>query len=106
MKKSKIITFNGEDITAKELTIAEINEYLSSESSSVHTLDIVFHDRLPVNVIERSTGLKAEDLEKLAPSSLLPLWDAVEDVNPFFLSTLKRLADLGREVTSRQTMTT
>jgi hypothetical protein len=106
MKKSKVITFNDEDITAKELTIAEINEYLNSESTAVHTLDLVFHDRLPVNVIERSTGLKAEDLEKLTPSTLLPLWEAVEEVNPFFLSTLKRLADLGREVTSRQTMTT
>ncbi len=106
MKKSKVITFRGADVTAKELTIAEISEYLNSESTAVHTLDLVFHDRLPVAVVERSTGFKAEDLESLAPSTLLPLWEAVEEVNPFFLSTLKRLADLGREVTSRQTMTT
>ena len=103
MKKSKIITFEGQDVTCKELTVAEIDAYLNSPSQALHTLDMVFHDRLPLAVVTQSTGLKAEALQGLAPSALTVLWDAVEDVNPFFLATLKRLAGLGRAAMDNKT---
>lgn len=97
MKLSKIITFAGRDVTCKELTIAEIDRILNS-AAEVTTLDLIFSDRLPLAAVTLSTGIGADALHELPVSEVTKLWSGVEEVNPFFAATLKRLAELGRQV--------
>jgi hypothetical protein len=95
MRKSKIIKWNDQEVTCKELTVEEISGLFNS-MGAVCDLDLIFDGRVSTATVELSTGLKRKDLQPLTPSVLVPLWDAVEEVNPFFVKTLQHLAGLGR----------
>ena len=94
MRKSKIMKWNGKEVTCKELTVAEIDQLLSS-APPPNALDLVFGDRIPTAAVTMSTGLQAADLESESPSLLDELWSGVEEVNPFFVPMLDRLAKAG-----------
>jgi hypothetical protein len=95
MKQSKIIQFNGQDVTVKELTVEEIDRIFNS-GAVPDILDLVFPDSVPVIAVEAASGLNREVLHPFAPSMLAPLWEAVEAVNPFFVAALNRLSGLGK----------
>jgi hypothetical protein len=96
MKKSKIIQFDGQEVTVKELTVEEIADCMDAVASGqVDTLDLLFDGRLPSEAVVRCAGIPRADLSKPAPSALEPLWQAVEETNPFFLKMLKRMAAPG-----------
>ena len=98
MRKSKAITWAGRDVTCTELTIEQISGVLESDAAPT-TLDMVFHDRIPVEAVTLSTGLDVRELETAgSPSELDVLWKAVEEVNPFFVKALDHLAEIGRAV--------
>ncbi len=94
MRKSKIITWNQQELTVKELTVSEIATVMASTVAPTGA-DLVFFDRLPVQVVTLATGLERSAIEAAAPSALDALWRAVEEVNPFFVRLLDRLADRG-----------
>jgi hypothetical protein len=93
MKRSKIIPFNGADVTAKELTVAEIADCMDAVANdAVDSLDLLFPDRLPSEAVVRATGLERAALHKHSPSALEALWAAAEETNPFFLGMVRRMA--------------
>jgi len=98
MRKSKIINWNGKDVTCKELTVSEISELMESDQEPT-ILDRVFYDRVPVIAVTIATGLAYEELQACSPSRLEELWGAVEEVNPFFVEMINRLAALEKNQT-------
>ena len=97
MRKSKIIKWNEKDVVCKELTVEEISTLMASDAEP-GALDLVFFDRSPAMAVTMSTGLTHKDLEGFPPSELETLWDAVEEVNPFFTKMLGQLAEKGRKL--------
>ena len=97
MRKSKIIKWNGQEITCKELTVEEVRNLMDHPPETT-VLDALFMDRIPVAAIQLSTGISTDELWEMTPSALVPLWDAVEELNPFFVHMLKKLAEQGRAV--------
>lgn len=91
MKKSKIISFQGEDVTVKELTVEEIAACMDAVlAGSVDLLDMLMEGALPSEAVIRATGLERPALHALAPSALEPIWEAVRETNPFFAGMLAR----------------
>lgn len=92
MKKSKIISFEGEEVTVKELTVEQIADCMDAVAEGqVDSLDLLFDGRLPSEAVVRSTGLERAALHRHSPSSLELLWVAAEEVNPFFLGMVRRM---------------
>ncbi len=98
MRKSKLIKWNEKEVVCKELTVEEISTLMASDAEP-NDLDLVFFDRVPVQAVTLSCGLTAETLVKESPGELEKLWDAVEEVNPFFTRMLNQLAEKGRRLT-------
>lgn len=93
---------NGTKIEARELTVGEMDEILgafeASQQASLHICDILFPDRVPLDVARRSTGLETSFFEDLRPSEYETVLEAVEAANPTFMTALKRLAAIGRSL--------
>jgi hypothetical protein len=92
MKKSKIIQFDGKEVTAKELTVEEIADCMDAVAAGkADSLDLLFDGRLPSEAVVRAAGIERLELHKHSPSALEQLWNAVEETNPFFLGMVKRM---------------
>lgn len=96
MKQSKIINWQGRDLCCKELTLEELKQVFTQSNAENFWLDLPFSDRLPAQAVLLSTGLSASDLEPLTPSTIDTLWQAVEEVNPFFLKAVQKYRELSR----------
>lgn len=96
MRKSKIMTIGEREITAKELTVEQVAAVMESiEGQQIETLDLLFSDRVPAEAVRISTDLTKSELEALAPSELDVIWAGVEEINPFFVGMVGRLAQVG-----------
>lgn len=93
MRKSKIIEFKGKEITVKELTVAEVVGVIEDMSRyEPHVLDVLMDFDLPVSVVLLSSGLEEKELmEGVTPSGLVPLYEAVVEVNPTLAAMAARL---------------
>ena len=98
MKRKKTITVGDLEITALELTVAQVRD-LMEEFSTVkpNIMDLLFPDNLPSIVISESTGISIQKLEEgFSPSELHQIIEAVETLNPFFVNMMTRLKTLGQ----------
>jgi hypothetical protein len=92
MKKSKIIQFDGQEVTVKELTVEQIADCMDAVAAGkADSLDLLFDGRLPSEAVVRATGIERLELHKHSPSVLEQLWNAAEEVNPFFLGMVRRM---------------
>ena len=92
------ITFMGRAVVVRQLTAKETAEFFDTIGDiKPNIADILMNRVLPCSVVCTATGLTTEDLTgDVCPSDLLELWEAVEQVNPFFLQALERLSALGQ----------
>lgn len=103
MRKTKNITWRDKDITVKELTMQELIDILdeppaSDELSIVTGLGI--ESDLPLEAVIDSAGVTKDELCACTPSQVEALWQAVEEVNPFFLRAAKRLSEQRQQITA------
>jgi hypothetical protein len=92
LRKTTVISFAGQEVTAKELTVAEIAGVMDEmKTYQPHVLDLLMQQDLPVQVVLISTGCSEEQLMAAAPSALDPLYDAVVNVNPSLAALTERL---------------
>ena len=99
MRNTKNIKWQDNDITVQELTMQELAETLDGIASTADQLDLLFDTRLPSEAVVQSSGIEREKLHECTPSQLEQLWDAVEEVNPFFLAAVQRLTGRGQTTT-------
>lgn len=91
MQDMKTTTFNGKEITVKELTVKQVRQVFSR----INEEELLFFDDLmdqpvPALIIAEATGIPAENLEDHKPSDLTALAKEVESVNPTVASLIKR----------------
>lgn len=96
MRKEKTITVGDNEITVRELTVDQVTNVMDGlEGAKTSVFDLLLPDRLPAVAVCAATDLTLPKLKKMVPSDLVQIWDAVEEVNPFFVGMVERLASLG-----------
>lgn len=101
MRNTKNIQWQDKDITVQELTMQELAETLDNIATTADILDLLFDARLPSEAVVKSSGIARANLHKCTPSELKRLWDAAEEVNPFFLAAVRRLTGQPVEKTAK-----
>ena len=84
MQDSTMVTFQGKELTVKEMTVRQVREVferLKNEEQQLF-IDELLDQPVPAMLITESTGVPLEQLESAKPSELLPLCEAVIKVNP------------------------
>lgn len=96
MKKSKTIQFREKTVAVNELSVDQVAAFLelaADNSSAVptHALDALMGSIVPFYLVKQCVPeLSEEELTQgVGPSELKPLYDAVEEVNPFFVEMAK-----------------
>jgi hypothetical protein len=91
MRKSTIITWNGREVTVKELTPRELDRIMQQADGPASMLDRILDAHyLSAAIIAAATEVPEEELETSAPSALAPLIEATKEVNPDFLAAISR----------------
>jgi len=89
----------AKDVTIKELSVSQVNNFLENEKMKRGFLDMLFPDRFPAVIVEQSTGISMEKLEQaFFPSELERIYDEVENLNPFFIRLMGRLVEVSKEI--------
>lgn len=91
MRQTKNIKFDDDQITVKELTVEELADILDTVAKTADNLDLLFDGGLPSEAVVVSSGISRTQLHTMPPSQIYELWQAVEDVNPFFLKAVQLL---------------
>ncbi len=83
----------------KELTVKQVKAVLDEKPQVPHIIELMFPDELPVSVVCASTGLTRDEIEdNFTVSEIKSLLEDVKTANPFFLTLLEKLSDLGKQV--------
>ena len=96
--RTKTIDFNGGKITVNELTAAQVDDWeddVLSEKVKMHRRDKLMNHVLPISVICIATPSLTEKDLGAAPSELIKIYDAVEELNPFLFQMAERMSNLG-----------
>lgn len=87
----KTTTFNGTEITVKELTVKQVRAVFSQiEKEDALFLDDILDQEVPALVIAEATGVSIKDMEGHKPSVLVALAQEVASVNPSVASLIKK----------------
>lgn len=88
MKTTKTITINGEQITATELDVAQIDQAVGSFSADERFDKVcaLIGAKVGPGFITQSTGLDHQRLGSMLPSELVDIVAVVEEVNCRFLA--------------------
>ncbi len=106
MRQSKIVKFDGKEVTVKELIVSEVDgvlEKISAKDWKPHMIELLLDSPVPVEAVTISTGLTTKKLEACAPAELQKLWGEVAEVNSFLSQTLNRMVAVGREIKKQVT---
>lgn len=106
MQRISTIKFdeNGtaKDVTIKEFSVAQINDLMENIGDIKRCfIDFLFQDRadrLPAEIVAKSTGLTMDELEMFSPTKLEQIYDEVERLNPFFFRLIDRLSEYSKEI--------
>lgn len=106
MQRTKTITIGEQDVTIRELNIAQIRDLMDNmEKEQGSTIDLLFPKNIPAVVISEATQISVKKLEEIfAPSELKQIIDGVENLNPFFANMIKRLSEIGQAVLDKKTL--
>ena len=106
MQRTKKIPVGDKEITAAELSVAQIRNLLDQmETMEISVFDMLFPDGVPSIAVAESTGISLKQLEQYLPSELKLIIDGVESLNPFFVNMMTRLAKAGEQMISEKTST-
>ncbi|SDU38279.1 phage tail assembly protein [Desulfobacula phenolica] len=83
MRKTKSIKIDDLEITVKELRVKDIRQIMDNMS------DFSGMDQA-LELLPLVTDLTAEKLDDMAPSEINQIWEAVREVNAFFLNLLTK----------------
>lgn len=101
------ITVDGKSVEIKELSVADVREYLriaESETLAGATLDPVIDlmfDGFSLRDIAAMTDLSLEGMDALTPKQINAIADACKEVNPSFFQMADRAQDLLNRLASQ-----
>ncbi len=100
MAATKVVELAGTQVTVKELTVAQVRDWLVEIESGV-TVDplgsMVFED-CSLDDLARMSDATAAVMESLTYSELLPLRDACKALNPHFFRVRAAVQKVARAI--------
>jgi len=91
MQDMKTATFDGKEITVRELTVKQVREVFSIlEKEDASFLDDLLDQPVPALIIAKATGIPIDELYEHRPSALAELAKEVAAVNPSVASLIKK----------------
>lgn len=93
---TRVVEIEGKDWTVRELTMAEIRQWLASLGEMQHDpLDVALVDGVHLSAIRLMCGMSEEQMAGLLPSEIEQLVAAAKMANPGFFSMMARLTKSG-----------
>ncbi len=91
MENNTTFKLAGKEITIKELNVKQIKDILSQvDKDEPQFLDDLINEPVPALIIQESSGIPVEEMEKMFPSELIELAGEVKKVNPLLASMIAR----------------
>jgi hypothetical protein len=100
MRVEKTITAMGRDVKVRELTVAEIRQWLAEaqtmgDGDSPDVLSMLLFDELSLDELQKFTDLTPDEISEAAPSVLYEVKEFVKEVNSHFFVLRTRLMAVG-----------
>lgn len=98
MPATLLVDLPGRSVTVRELTVAEVRDWLVAVESGA-TFDVIqalSFDECGLDDIARMCDATAKELEVFAPSDLAPVMDACKALNPHFFRVRAALSGAAR----------
>jgi len=107
MHQEKQIEIGGRTVTVRELTVAEIRNWLrsldqaESGSAAQDLVDLALMDDVSLSDVARMTNLTSEEMEQLTPSQIETVLVVCREVNLRFFALQEKLRTVARRVAHR-----
>ena len=102
MKRTKEIDIDGRAVTVRELTVAEVRNWLKDlEQVREGGIDLVTEGIMAdasISDVARMTDLSPEDLDNLTPSQIEEVVTSCREINPHFFRLRDRLLEAARSI--------
>ncbi len=100
MRVEKTIPALGRDVKVKELTVAEIRQWLAEaqavgDGGSPDVLSMLLFDELSLDELQKFTDLTPDEISDAAPSVLYEVKEFIKKVNSHFFVLRTRLMEIG-----------
>lgn len=98
----KKIEVGGIEITARELLVSEVRQWLLDlqSPSEIGMVDAMLFEEASLQDITRMSGLTLEQIDTLAPSQLRQVIEACKEVNPDFFGLRARMLSTWKRVSA------
>lgn len=91
---AKITTFNGVEVTVRELTVAQVIRLLKiSDDREPINIDLLLDMPGAADITTAATGLTMKKLSMATPSMVAELFEVVKKVNPHYAGAAQRIKD-------------
>lgn len=100
---AETINLDGIKVTIRELTVADVRDWLKSietPSPKVDAVDKLLIEGEDLSDLLRMTNLTSDDINLMTPSGLRRLYASCKEVNADFFGLRARLEELGRAALS------
>ncbi len=96
MERKQEMKFGDTCITAREMTVQEVYDFLEGRVSVEpdRDIDVIIDHKIGSQLMKICTDSKGDDLRKLTPTQLVSLADKIAELNPFFMRLLGTLEEL------------
>ncbi len=89
---AKITTFNGAEVTVRELTVAQVIRLLKiADDRDPINIDLVLDMPGAADIMPAATGLTKKQLTAATPSMVAELFEVVKTVNPHYAGAAERI---------------
>ena len=99
MRRSAVITVNGEDMTVKELTVRQVEELMAAieaKDYQGHILDALMNRPFPALAVFMALGIDEGQFSlDISPTEIDQIYGKVIEVNPFCAAMMKNLYEIG-----------
>jgi len=103
MRLVREIKVGDRTVLVRELTVAEIREWLLAKTADLGDLvDVSLFDDFSLSDVAALTNLTHDDLDQMLPSEIVTVMDVAREINPRFFEMRARMVTMGRALTESQ----
>lgn len=96
MERKQEMKFGDVCVTAREMTVQEVYDFLEGRVSVEpdRDIDVIIDHKIGSQLMQICTDASGEALRKLTPTQLVCVADKIAELNPFFMRLLETLDGL------------
>lgn len=103
MIRKEVLTLNDTEVIVRELTVADIRNWLASliASSEYDPVNSELFEDFTLDDIQLVSNVSSQFVESLTLDQLRQIFDLAKALNPDFFSLRQRMADRGKRILSK-----